>query len=138
MTESSNAFRLPVTRISESNDRSSAVERPREVIFINQYSTDPTQKKNGPGRRAIGSYVQRGIHSRKRLEANERLKSSIKNSAKHGSCSTGQQQKPSTLPDMDMMVGAHHGTLTRTTIPEDRERPKSSLQLILNIVIEND
>ena len=128
MTESSNAGRMATSRISESNSRGSAALRPRDVIFINQYSTDRVQKKHGPGRRVIGAYVQRAIHSRKRLESIVRLKSSTKNSTRHGSCSAPQQQRPLAPA---VLVGAYHGLLTERTSPEDHAESKEFVATVL-------
>ena len=50
-----------------------AKEKPFELLFINQYGNGKYRIKEGPDRRVLGSYVQRHIHRKKRLNAGIRL-----------------------------------------------------------------
>lgn len=115
MTEGSDMTQLPTNDISDHPDQDSTGQGSHHMIFINQYSTDQTQKKHGPGRRAIGSYVQITIHRRKRLETDEKLKTSLRNSMGPAAWKYIQPHQPLTLSENDVAFGADQGDPTAGT-----------------------
>lgn len=132
MTENSNIDRVSSDGSSNTPETSPSVKS-RQFLFINQYSTDQALETHGPGREAIGSYVQRTIQARKRLERNQRLRSSISNSTIQAGRRQNRQLRPlrplSVLHD-DMIVGSEHTGLSKNLTPSDggRESSEGTLQ----------
>lgn len=132
MTEAYHTNRISIHGGSNPAETAPTVKA-QQFLFVNQYSKDQTQETHGDGRESIGSFVQRTIQARKRLEKDQRLRSNISNSTVQ--TGRGQYRKLRKLIPLsglhdDIIVGGDHADLSKITISKTSswENSQSTLQ----------